>query len=102
MAQALNPDEDDDHNDAKSRWQRGVFIAGRLQDGNALMTTEQHVTANQAKDEPEFTKSLEKQHWLELVDPLVLLKYGCRDTLTNYFRKHRYGANCQTYSFYPD
>ena len=73
MAQALN-----NRNDAKSRWRRGVFLAGRLQDGNAL-STEQLVTANPAKcgeETPEFTKSLEKQHWIELVDPLVLLKYG--------------------------
>lgn len=72
MEQALNNGAIEDKNDVRSRWQRGVFLAGRLQDGNALMTADEEGSEGLQEEAPEFTKSLEKQHWLELVDPLVL------------------------------
>ncbi|KAG8822199.1 hypothetical protein FRC19_006400 [Serendipita sp. 401] len=62
--EAVNEEaERGDKNDPRSRFRRGVFLAGRLEDGDALMTTtEEH--------DPTYTKALETQHWLELVDPL--------------------------------
>jgi hypothetical protein len=56
--------QDADKNDPKSRWRRGVFLAGRLQDGNSIFTNQED-----GKGEPKHTKALATQHWLELVDP---------------------------------
>lgn len=63
-----NAAEDVDKNDPKSRWRRGVFLAGRLRDGNAIFSNEDD-TKSGVKHQPEFTKELTTQHWLELVDP---------------------------------
>ncbi|KAG8847235.1 hypothetical protein FRB91_011974 [Serendipita sp. 411] len=75
--EAVNEEaERGDKNDPRSRFRRGVFLAGRLEDGDALMTTtEEH--------DPTYTKALETQHWLELVDP-----------------KHRYGSNLKVVPIY--
>ncbi|KAG8754119.1 hypothetical protein FRC14_005372 [Serendipita sp. 396] len=61
--EAVNEEaERGDKNDPRSRFRRGVFLAGRLEDGDALMTTTE-------EQDPKYTKALETQHWLELVDP---------------------------------
>ncbi|KAG8691930.1 hypothetical protein FRC11_004859 [Ceratobasidium sp. 423] len=62
-------------NDPKSRFRRAVFLAGRLQDGEAL-PSDQELEALPN----ESSKMLETQHWLELVDS-----------------KHRYGSNLKYY-----
>ncbi|KIM30751.1 hypothetical protein M408DRAFT_269730 [Serendipita vermifera MAFF 305830] len=72
--------EGNEHNDTKSRWRRGVFLAGRLRDGDAVMAADDG--AGEREPSPEYTKSLATQHWLELVDP-----------------KHRYGSNCMSVSW---
>ncbi|KAI0756732.1 hypothetical protein C8Q80DRAFT_1091376 [Daedaleopsis nitida] len=63
-------------NTSRDRWRRGVFLAGRLQDGNDMMSQHAEETSH-----PDATrKHLETQHWLELIDG-----------------KHRYGSNCLNY-----
>ncbi|GAB1517463.1 hypothetical protein RhiXN_01813 [Rhizoctonia solani] len=56
-------------NDPKSRLRRAVFLAGRLQDGEALPSDHEGLPDKNSK-------MLETQHWLELIDG-----------------KHRYGSN---------
>ena len=51
-------------NDPKSRMRRAVFLAGRLQDGEALPSEEDDLPAPNA----DSSKILETQHWLELTD----------------------------------
>ncbi|QRW00347.1 hypothetical protein RhiJN_28365 [Ceratobasidium sp. AG-Ba] len=63
-------------NDPKSRMRRAVFLAGRLQEGEALPSDEDNIPET-SKDN---SKILETQHWLELTDG-----------------KHRYGSNCKFY-----
>ncbi|CAE6416722.1 unnamed protein product [Rhizoctonia solani] len=60
-------------NDPKSRLQRAVFLAGRLQDGEALPSDHEGLSNDSSK-------MLETQHWLELIDG-----------------KHRYGSNLKFY-----
>ncbi|CAE6432773.1 unnamed protein product [Rhizoctonia solani] len=60
-------------NDPKSRLRRAVFLAGRLQDGEALHSDHEGLP-------DENSKMLETQHWLELIDG-----------------KHRYGSNLKFY-----
>ncbi|KAL5635984.1 hypothetical protein ACGC1H_004704 [Rhizoctonia solani] len=62
-------------NDPKSRLRRAVFLAGRLQDGEALPSDQE---AEPLSDDN--SKMLETQHWLELIDG-----------------KHRYGSNLKFY-----
>ncbi|CAE6525112.1 unnamed protein product [Rhizoctonia solani] len=64
-------------NDPKSRFRRAVFLAGRLQDGEAL-------PSDQELEAPpnESSKMLETQHWLELIDG-----------------KHRYGSNREMFHY---
>ncbi|KEP53330.1 putative IQ calmodulin-binding motif protein [Rhizoctonia solani 123E] len=50
-------------NDPKSRLRRAVFLAGRLQDGEALPPDQE---AEPLSDDN--SKMLEAQHWLELID----------------------------------
>lgn len=62
--------EDDRQNDPKSRWQRGVFLAGRLRNGDAIIPADDKNGLQQyGEEEPEHLKTLHTQHWLELVDP---------------------------------
>ncbi|KAG8812156.1 hypothetical protein FRC17_002166, partial [Serendipita sp. 399] len=62
--EAINEEADrGDKNDPRSRFRRGVFLAGRLEDGDALLTGTE-------EQNPKYTKTLETQHWLELVDSL--------------------------------
>ncbi|KDN51462.1 hypothetical protein RSAG8_00007, partial [Rhizoctonia solani AG-8 WAC10335] len=63
-------------NDPKSRLRRAVFLAGRLQDGEALPPDQE--AEGQLSDKN--SKMLETQHWLELIDG-----------------KHRYGSNCEMF-----
>ncbi|CAE7213769.1 unnamed protein product [Rhizoctonia solani] len=63
-------------NDPKSRLRRAVFLAGRLQDGEALPSDQEA----QGPLSDENSKMLETQHWLELIDG-----------------KHRYGSNLKFY-----
>ncbi|KAF8610620.1 hypothetical protein BDV93DRAFT_21214 [Ceratobasidium sp. AG-I] len=66
-------------NDPKSRMRRAVFLAGRLQDGEALPSDQDDLP----EPNPNSSKILETQHWLELTDG-----------------KHRYGSNCEsTFTF---
>ncbi|KAH7340422.1 hypothetical protein B0J17DRAFT_318468 [Rhizoctonia solani] len=64
-------------NDPKSRLRRAVFLAGRLQDGEALPSNQEFEGLSD-----ENSKMLETQHWLELIDG-----------------KHRYGSNCEPLYF---
>ena len=51
-------------NTSRDRWRRGVFLVGRLQDGNDMLSQrgEELSHAEAAR------KHLETQHWLELID----------------------------------
>ncbi|KAG9104173.1 hypothetical protein FRC06_004810 [Ceratobasidium sp. 370] len=51
-------------NDPKNRMKRAVFLAGRLRDGEALLSDEE----NLPEASTENSKILETQHWLELTD----------------------------------
>ncbi|KAI0361321.1 hypothetical protein OH77DRAFT_1390395, partial [Trametes cingulata] len=61
-------------NTSRDRWRRGVFLAGRLQDGDDMLSKGKNTYPDAAR------KHLETQHWLELIDG-----------------KHRYGSNCLNY-----
>ncbi|OCH94775.1 hypothetical protein OBBRIDRAFT_721984, partial [Obba rivulosa] len=65
---------EDGQNQPRERWRRAIFYAGRLQDGNAMLSRTATVNSDAGR------KRLDTQHWLELVDP-----------------KHRYGANRLNY-----
>jgi hypothetical protein len=71
-----------------ARWERGVFLAGRLQDGDAFMSDDeddnrQGSSRLQKKNrDPEYLKALDTQHWLELVDPYVYTWNGTYHPLT--------------------
>lgn len=56
---------DEGKNDAHTRWQRGVFLAGMLEDKGRL--PQDDVDANEGVSEGP-RKILEVQHWLELTD----------------------------------
>ncbi len=62
-------------NDTRSRWKRAVFLANRLANGRAVVTSGPKYNVNDPKSAK--VKILETQHWLELID-----------------FKHRYGSNC--------
>ena len=62
----MNEAAEQQKNDPKSRWERGVFLAGRLMDGDALHQV--NVDEGQKGPPPAHTKDLAEQHWLELVD----------------------------------
>ncbi|KAI0778456.1 hypothetical protein BD413DRAFT_466113 [Trametes elegans] len=61
-------------NDSRDRWKRGAFLAGRLQDGDDMLSKGESSHPEAAR------KHLETQHWLELIDG-----------------KHRYGSNWLNY-----
>ncbi|KAF8321685.1 hypothetical protein DL93DRAFT_2051419, partial [Clavulina sp. PMI_390] len=62
---------EDAKNDPAARWRRAGFVAARLQDGNAI-PEEGDEAAERVKAKGKMkTKTLETQHWLELID-------GCR------------------------
>ncbi|KAJ1310237.1 hypothetical protein OPQ81_006979 [Rhizoctonia solani] len=63
-------------NDPKSRLRRAVFLAGRLQEGEALPSDQEA----EVQLPEQSSKMLETQHWLELIDG-----------------KHRYGSNLKFY-----
>ncbi|CAE6531197.1 unnamed protein product [Rhizoctonia solani] len=65
-------------NDPKSRFRRAVFLAGRLQDGDALPSDDAEPLSDD--NDNGNGKALETQHWLELIDG-----------------KHRYGSNLKFY-----
>ena len=54
-------------NDPKRRWRRAVFFVNRIEDGNEAMAQYGTQYSEAAR------KHLETQHWLELIDGLVLL-----------------------------
>lgn len=60
---------DKDRNDPRSRWKRAVFLAGRIEDGYALKSNHEALGI----PSPQYTKTLETQHWLELIDPFVVI-----------------------------
>lgn len=64
--QKVNEEADQQKNDPKSRWERGLFLTGRLVDGDALHHVD--VDKNQTGLPAVYTKELADQHWLELVD----------------------------------
>jgi hypothetical protein len=67
--QKVNDAADQQKNDPKSRWERGVFLAGRLMDGDALSDGQTiDVEKDQKGPPPVYTQELAEQHWLELVD----------------------------------
>ncbi|KAI0673410.1 hypothetical protein C8Q78DRAFT_968069 [Trametes maxima] len=49
-------------NTTRDRWRRSIFLAGRLQDGNDMLSKGQSNHPEAAR------KHLETQHWLELID----------------------------------
>ncbi|KAI0375278.1 hypothetical protein BV20DRAFT_976557 [Pilatotrama ljubarskyi] len=49
-------------NTSRDRWRRGVFLAGRLQDGDDMLSKGENTYPDAAR------KHLETQHWLELID----------------------------------
>ncbi|OSC99473.1 hypothetical protein PYCCODRAFT_1373152, partial [Trametes coccinea BRFM310] len=61
-------------NDSRDRWRRSALLAGRLQDGDDMLSKGGEVHPEAAR------KHLETQHWLELIDG-----------------KHRYGSNWLNY-----
>jgi hypothetical protein len=71
--QEVNEAADQQKNDPKSRWERGVFLAGRLMDGDALHHDQAIDVDEDQKGPPAvYTKELAEQHWLELVDGYVI------------------------------
>lgn len=67
--QKVNEAADQEKNDPKSRWKRGLFFAGRLMDGDSLHHGQAiDVDKNQTGLPAVHTKELADQHWLELVD----------------------------------
>ncbi|PVF94852.1 hypothetical protein CPB86DRAFT_712343 [Serendipita vermifera] len=83
--QVENKAAEEGRNTPMARWERGVFLAGRLQDGDAFMSDDEDENgqgsskSRKRNRDPEHLKALDTQHWLELVDP-----------------KHRYGSNRQS------
>ena len=73
----MNEAADQQKNDPKSRWKRGVFLAGRLMDGDALHDGEAGVGEGQKGPPPVHTKNLAEQHWLELVDGYFISLSSC-------------------------
>ncbi|KAI0331998.1 hypothetical protein GY45DRAFT_1344991 [Cubamyces sp. BRFM 1775] len=49
-------------NTSRDRWRRSVFLAGRLQDGDEMLSKGEKTHPEAAR------KHLETQHWLELID----------------------------------
>ena len=72
--QKANEAADRQENDPKSRWKRGVFLAGRLTDGDALHNSQ---VKDQKGPPPVYTQNLAEQHWLELVDGYFISSYNC-------------------------
>ena len=70
--QKANEAADQQENDPKSRWERGVFLAGRLRDGDAL-----HNDKDPKGPPPVYTQNLAEQHWLELVDGYFISLCSC-------------------------
>ncbi|KAL7285111.1 hypothetical protein ACG7TL_000203 [Trametes sanguinea] len=64
-------------NDSRDRWRRSALLAGRLQDGDDMLSKGGEVHPEAAR------KHLETQHWLELIDG-----------------KHRYGSNLKVASLH--
>ena len=76
--QKANEAADRQENDPKSRWERGVFLAGRLMDGDALHHGQAiDVDKGQKGPPPVYTQNLAEQHWLELVDGYFIPLYSC-------------------------
>ena len=92
--QRANEAADQQENDPKSRWERGVFLAGRLMDGDALHHGQAiAVDKGQKGPPPVYTQNLAEQHWLELVDGYFISLYSCSILFNQNYRKHRYGSN---------
>ncbi|KAH9898126.1 hypothetical protein C8Q73DRAFT_683725 [Cubamyces lactineus] len=49
-------------NTSRDRWRRSIFLAGRLQDGDEMLSKGENTHPEAAR------KHLETQHWLELID----------------------------------
>ncbi|ESK87256.1 iq calmodulin-binding motif protein [Moniliophthora roreri MCA 2997] len=64
-------------NSPRERWERAIFFASQLRDGNAVLKEDNEMSEEEIAD---VQKQLETQHWLELVDG-----------------KHRYGSNLKWY-----
>jgi len=76
--QEVNEAADQQKNDAKSRWERGIFLAGRLRDGDALHTGQAIGVDKDQKGPPAvYTQDLAEQHWLELVDGYFISLCSC-------------------------
>ncbi|KII93879.1 hypothetical protein PLICRDRAFT_100826 [Plicaturopsis crispa FD-325 SS-3] len=60
--------QDQGKNDPRARWKRAKFLASRLQDGNQMLS------GVGVHDDGAVKKSLETQHWLEMVDAYALLQ----------------------------
>ena len=63
-------------NDARARWRRNIFLAGRLEDGNSVPIDPLNPPFFDAAGAEEGAlmprKTMETQHWLELIDGYVL------------------------------
>ncbi|KAK7050871.1 hypothetical protein VNI00_004983 [Paramarasmius palmivorus] len=58
---------DEGKNSPRERWERAIFFAAQLRDGNAMLKDDHEMNE---KEIAEVQKHLETQHWLELVDGL--------------------------------
>lgn len=81
---------EDAKNDPASRWRRGGFLAARLQEGDAIpgtkvSDTDDGIAEQIAAKGKMKTKTLETQHWLELIDGYAhaAVKYTFVFTLTD-------------------
>ena len=73
----MNEAADQQKNDPKSRWERGVFLVGRLVDGDALHQGQTiDMDKGQKRPPPVYTQELAEQHWLELVDGYFYFHYA--------------------------
>ncbi|KAI3615067.1 iq calmodulin-binding motif protein [Moniliophthora roreri] len=52
-------------NSPRERWERAIFFASQLRDGNAVLKGDNETSEEEIAD---VQKQLETQHWLELVD----------------------------------
>ncbi|EEB87149.1 hypothetical protein MPER_15624, partial [Moniliophthora perniciosa FA553] len=52
-------------NSPRERWERAIFFASQLRDGNAMLKGNNEMSEQESS---EVQKHLETQHWLELVD----------------------------------
>ncbi|GJJ09442.1 hypothetical protein Clacol_003664 [Clathrus columnatus] len=64
-----------ENNASRSRWRRATMVATHIQDGHGIRNAKRQIPVKSTQ-----SKTLETQHWLELVD-----------------EKHRYGSNLKGY-----